>query len=67
MSRKKLLELFNDLVAALSAAIQKDDCPAATRNVARQLLKDNGVKYEPALPSLPSLEDLDESKLPTFN
>ena len=40
-------ELLGKLVKTLKGAVEADDCPAATLNVARQLLKDNGVTFDP--------------------
>ncbi len=56
--------LLDDLADELSSQIKGPDCPAATLNVARQLLRDNGVTVDPHAPSksMESLRDAVEGK-----
>jgi len=46
-SRTALEALFNATVEALVAKIQSGEATAADLNVARQMLKDNGVELPP--------------------
>lgn len=71
-SKSKSLEsLFTDLVTQLSTRIKSGEADASTLNVARALLKDNGIQARPSAGSplgelagsLPSFTD-DEDELP---
>lgn len=40
----KLEDVLDNLIETLNMKVKSDDCDASTLNVARQLLKDNGIQ-----------------------
>lgn len=62
-ARDTLETMLNDLATTLGNLVKEKDCPAAILNVARQMLKDNGIEARAAKDSpLGNLAD----RLPVF-
>lgn len=61
---QKLEGMMGDLIDTLTAQVKTKDCPASVLNVARQLLKDQGIEARRTKKS--PLGNLAES-LPTFD